>query len=89
MRRVLASSLIALTVAAGSALAADTIKIGYIDPLSGGGASVGEIGLKHFQWLADQINANSDTLANAVTTNTPAAAQTAAGGGETTSSATN
>ncbi len=49
MRRVLASSLIALTVAAGSALAADTIKIGYIDPLSGGGASVGEIGLKHFQ----------------------------------------
>jgi branched-chain amino acid transport system substrate-binding protein len=58
MRRVLASSLIALTVAAGSALAADTIKIGYIDPLSGGGASVGEIGLKHFQWLADQINAS-------------------------------
>jgi cell pole-organizing protein PopZ len=41
------------------------------------------------QALADQINANSDTLADAVTTNTPAAAQTAAGGGETTSSATN
>ncbi|MBV9067024.1 MAG: branched-chain amino acid ABC transporter substrate-binding protein, partial [Methylobacteriaceae bacterium] len=59
MRRALASSFIALSVAMGSAAyAADTIKIGYIDPLSGGGASVGEIGLKHFQWLADQINAS-------------------------------
>jgi branched-chain amino acid transport system substrate-binding protein len=57
MYRALASSLIALSVATGGALAADTIKIAYIDPLSGGGASVGEGGLKHFQWLADQINA--------------------------------
>ena len=39
------------------ALADDTIKIGYIDPLSGGGASIGEIGLKTFQYLADEINA--------------------------------
>ncbi len=39
------------------ALADDTVKIGYIDPLSGGGASIGEVGLKHFQYLADQINA--------------------------------
>jgi branched-chain amino acid transport system substrate-binding protein len=58
MNRVLASSFIALSVVAGSAMAADTIKIAYIDPLSGGGASVGEVGLKHFQWLADQINAS-------------------------------
>jgi branched-chain amino acid transport system substrate-binding protein len=57
MYRALASSFIALSLAAGSAYAADTIKIAYIDPLSGGGASVGEGGLKHFQWLADQINA--------------------------------
>ena len=42
MRGLLASSFIALSVAAGSAFAADTIKIAYIDPLSGGGASVGE-----------------------------------------------
>jgi branched-chain amino acid transport system substrate-binding protein len=34
-----------------------TIKIGFIDPLSGGGASVGEVGLKTFQYLADQLNA--------------------------------
>ena len=39
------------------AQAAETTKIAYIDPLSGGGASIGEIGLKHFQFLADKINA--------------------------------
>ena len=42
---------------AGPAVAADTIKIAYIDPLSGGGASVGEVGLKHFQYLAEEVNA--------------------------------
>ena len=40
------------------AFAEETVKIGYIDPLSGGGASVGEIGLKTFQYLADELNAN-------------------------------
>jgi branched-chain amino acid transport system substrate-binding protein len=39
------------------ALANDTVKIGYVDPLSGGGASIGEIGLKTFQYLADELNA--------------------------------
>jgi hypothetical protein len=39
------------------------------------------------QALADQINANSDTLANAVTTNTPAAPETQTGGGQTTGGA--
>jgi branched-chain amino acid transport system substrate-binding protein len=57
MYRALASSLIALSVATGGAFAADTIKIAYIDPLSGGGATVGEIGLKHLQYLADRLNA--------------------------------
>ena len=38
------------------ALADDTIKIGYIDPLSGGGASIGAVGLKTYQYLADEIN---------------------------------
>jgi len=33
------------------------LKIGYIDPLSGGGASVGEVGLKTFKFLADEVNA--------------------------------
>src|SRR5580658_2888365 len=39
------------------AFADDTVKIGYIDPLSGGGASTGELGLKTFQYLADELNA--------------------------------
>ena len=41
----------------GTALAADTIKIGYIDPLSGGGASIGELGLKNLQFIVEQLNA--------------------------------
>ncbi len=39
------------------AQAADTIKIAYIDPLSGGGASIGEVGLRTYRFIADEINA--------------------------------
>ncbi|MBR0994201.1 branched-chain amino acid ABC transporter substrate-binding protein [Bradyrhizobium japonicum] len=45
-----------------AASAEDTIKIGYIDPLSGGGASVGEGGLKTFQYLAEEMNAKGGIL---------------------------
>src|SRR5271169_5991089 len=48
---------LAFALVAAPAFAEDTIKIAYIDPLSGGGASIGEIGLKHYKYLADQINA--------------------------------
>ena len=41
----------------GVASAQDTIKIGYIDPLSGPGATVGEVGLKTFQYLVEELNA--------------------------------
>ncbi|MEI9922565.1 MAG: branched-chain amino acid ABC transporter substrate-binding protein [Bradyrhizobium sp.] len=47
----------ALPMSGGAAMAQETLKIGYIDPLSGGGASVGEVGLKTFQFLADEVNA--------------------------------
>jgi branched-chain amino acid transport system substrate-binding protein len=49
----------AATVAAASmpAAAEDTVRLAYIDPLSGGGASIGEVGLKTFQYLADVTNA--------------------------------
>src|SRR5205085_3948224 len=47
----------ALALLATPAAAQTSVKIAYIDPLSGGGASVGEVGLKTFQYLADQINA--------------------------------
>ena len=49
-----------------AASAEDTLKIGYIDPLSGGGASVGEGGLKTFQYLADELNAKGGILGNKV-----------------------
>jgi len=40
----------------------DTIKIAYVDPLSGGMASIGEVGLKTFQFLADDLNAQGGAL---------------------------
>jgi branched-chain amino acid transport system substrate-binding protein len=42
--------------------AQETIKIAFIDPLSGGGASTGEAGLKTYQFLADQLNAKGGVL---------------------------
>jgi branched-chain amino acid transport system substrate-binding protein len=44
------------------ALADDTVRIAYVDPLSGGGASIGEVGLKTFQFLADWTNAHGGVL---------------------------
>jgi len=61
---VLALSVLGMT--AMSAAAEDTLKIGYIDPLSGGGASVGEGGLKTFQYLADELNAKGGILGHKV-----------------------
>ena len=57
MRFDVAGFALAFSLVAVPALADDTIKIGYIDPLSGGGASIGEVGLKTFQYLADELNA--------------------------------
>src|SRR6516164_1562874 len=53
----------ALVMAAVPAVAADqTVKIAYVDPLSGGMAATGEAGLKTFQYLADEINAKGGVL---------------------------
>jgi branched-chain amino acid transport system substrate-binding protein len=46
-----------LVLTGGQSFAQDTIKIAYIDPLSGPGATIGEVGLKTFQFLADELNA--------------------------------
>ena len=51
-----------LTWLCGSASAADTIKIAYIDPLSGAFANVGDTGLKHFKYMAELINAKGGVL---------------------------
>jgi hypothetical protein len=40
----------ALPMFGSAALAQETSRSAYIDPLSGGGASIGEIGLKIFQF---------------------------------------
>ncbi|SLN73670.1 branched-chain amino acid ABC transporter substrate-binding protein [Oceanibacterium hippocampi] len=42
-------------IAVGQAQAADTIKIGFIDPLSGPFAAVGQSGLKQFTFAADEL----------------------------------
>src|ERR1700746_1738486 len=55
-----------LPMLASTALAQETVKIGYIDPLSGGGASVGEVGFKTFQFIADQLNAKGGILGKKV-----------------------
>src|SRR5450631_4856229 len=57
MRKLMTTAAFALLMSGTAAMAQETIKIGYIDPLSGGGASVGEVGLKTFQFLADEVNA--------------------------------
>src|ERR1700733_10655058 len=57
MKSKMAGLALAASLVAGPALADEAIKIGYIDPLSGGGASIGEVGLKTYKYLADEINA--------------------------------
>ncbi len=60
LARITAAGLMAL--AASTALAAPmSLKIAFVDPLSGGGASTGEAGLKTFQFMADQLNAKNPT----------------------------
>jgi len=38
------------------------VKIAYIDPLSGGAATIGEHGLKHIQFLIEKINAKGGVI---------------------------
>ena len=60
MKKVLAASafgLLLLGALATPAAADGTIKIGYVDPLSGGGASIGQVGLNHLKFIADEVNA--------------------------------
>ena len=66
LARITAAGLVAL--AASTALAAPmSLKIAFVDPLSGGGASTGEAGLKTFQYRAEQLNAKNPDLKLEVT----------------------
>ncbi len=58
MRRTVIATSMVLGMVTTATPQSDTIKIAYIEPLSGGGASVGDGGLKHFQFIAEHINAN-------------------------------
>ncbi len=55
LKRAPAALFLVSALFAGSAYA-QTVKIAYIDPLSGGMANVGEQGLKQFQFVVDDIN---------------------------------
>ncbi len=66
MWKIVAAAAVALPMLGVGAKAEDTVKIGYIDPLSGGGASVGEVGLKTFQFMADELNAKGGILGKKV-----------------------
>jgi branched-chain amino acid transport system substrate-binding protein len=66
MRKLALIASIALPMLGSTAMAQETVKIGYIDPLSGGGASVGEGGLKTFQFLAEELNAKGGILGKKV-----------------------
>src|SRR6202165_18814 len=55
-------SLAACATFVSPARAGDSIKIAYIDPLSGLMAATGEHGLKEFQYIAEQINAGGGVL---------------------------
>lgn len=53
---LMATAMVGTLWAVSPAAAQDTIKVAYIDPLSGPGATVGEVGLKTFQFLAEELN---------------------------------
>jgi len=62
--RRLCMALVAITmgIATRPSLAADTIKIGYVDPLSGPFASGGDEFLKVFGYILDKVNAQGGAL---------------------------
>jgi branched-chain amino acid transport system substrate-binding protein len=66
MRKMVLAAALAVPIFSGAATAQETVKIGYIDPLSGGGASIGEVGFKTFQFLAEELNAKGGILGKKV-----------------------
>ena len=69
MRKAFASTMLGLSMlgmASLPAAAKGTIKIGYVDPLSGGGASIGQLGLNQLQFIADAVNAKGGVLGRQV-----------------------
>lgn len=61
-RMALAVLLVLGTLFSASVHAADTIKIAYIEPMSGPLANVGDAGLKHFRYKIDKMNEEGGVL---------------------------
>ena len=55
-------SVFCLTLFASPSMAEDTIRLAYIDPLTGAFANVGDMGLKHFEYMAERINEEGGIL---------------------------
>src|SRR6202048_4344213 len=66
MRKLMMAALFALPMFGAAAMAQDTLKIGWIDPLSGGAANQGERALKLFRFLANELNAKGGVLGKQV-----------------------
>jgi len=62
MRTWISPALLAASLWSGGSHAADTIRIAFIDPLSGPFANVGESEVRHFQMTIDTINARGGVL---------------------------
>jgi len=65
MKKLFASTAIALSLFGATALhaaAEETIKIGYVDPLSGGAASIGQIGMNQLKFITDNVNENGGVM---------------------------
>lgn len=59
---ILFAGMAALCNVPAAALAQATVKIAYIDPMSGSSAVTGEHGARHFQYLVEKINAAGGVL---------------------------
>ncbi len=57
LKKTLLAAVAAGIMMAAATAQADTVKIAYIDPLSGAFANVGDSGKRHFEFMADKINA--------------------------------
>ena len=70
MKKFLTGTALALSVYGLTTLAAlaadDTIKIGYVDPLSGGGASIGQIGMNQLKFITDEVNKKGGVIGKQV-----------------------
>lgn len=69
MKKAVLSTALGLSMlgaTAMSAMAAGPLKIAYVDPLSGGAASIGKIGLDQLNFIADRVNAKGGVMGQKV-----------------------